>query len=335
MVSKRNERLQVLQRFLKYNSANMKLFCFTPSEIDWEQKRINGIHRVHQKWVMSKFPFPQVIFNRCYTVNQELVKRIETVIGRNQCFNHTNRFNKYEAYLHLTEWLMPHLPETALFDGDNAIRLLNSHKVVYLKPCHGNKGIGVYRVELKDSGEIHIGHHHFSPEKVIGDISQLQAMLQKMTGTTPYIIQQGVNVRKVNDHVFDIRILVQKNMSGLWTATNMISRIACKGCFNTSIFEKVSLSQEVLKQFYSQEEADVLIGSIYDLSLRTAEIMELHAGYHLGEISVDLALDQNGHVWIIEINGMPQKALYSKIRNRGIVYERPMQYAHYLCKRSN
>ena len=124
---------------------------------------------------------------------------------------------------------------------------------------------------------------------------------------------------------------MQKNEMGTWSVTNLASRIAEKGCFNTSIYKQVSLTKEVLKHLYPPDKANAIIQSVYDISLRTAEIIDTNTIYHLGEFSVDLALDNNAHLWIIELNGKPQKDLYAGIRNQYAVYKRPIQYAHYLC----
>jgi hypothetical protein len=126
---------------------------------------------------------------------------------------------------------------------------------------------------------------------------------------------------------------VQKNKEGEWTVTNVVSRIAYQGCFNTSVCENVLLSEEVLQHLYPPEKVNAIFRSIYDISLSAAEILETKTKYHLGELSVDFALDNDENVWIIEVNGKPQKDLYDGIRKQYRVYKRPLQYARYLSKR--
>lgn len=332
LVANRLQRHNVLKQYLQHNATNMKLFCFTPSSINWERKFIIGLHYSNRKWAVGRFPFPKVVYNRCYGTDQEMIDRLGAVIGSNKCFNHLNQFNKLEINNYLSRWLGDYLPETVNYDKEIAVQLLEKHKVLYFKPFYGHKGKGVYRVELKNSGEIHIGHHYFSPQIIASDAMQFQENIEILLGSTPYIIQEGVNIRKFNEQNYDIRALVQKNEMGLWSVTNLVSRIANKGSYNTSIYEKACLSQEVLKRLYPPEKVNAIILSIYNASLRTAEIIDSDTSYHLGEFSVDFALDNNAHPWIIELNGKPQKELYNGIRNRSAVYKRPMQYARYLCK---
>jgi hypothetical protein len=333
MVAKHRERKHALQKYAACNTTNTKLFCFTPSEIDWERKSITGLHQSNGKWALKTFPFPDVVYNRCYNMDRSLVERLETVIGSNKCFNHINQLAKHEVHHHLTRWLASYLPETVLYDQELAVQMLHVHKVIYLKPCYGNNGKGVYRAELKESGEIQIGDHHFVPKYIVGGVPQFLEKMQELIGSAPYLIQQGIGIRQSNGRIFDIRVLAQKNRSGSWSVTNAISRFAHKGCFNTSICERIGMSEEALRQLYSADKAKAIIGSLHDISLRAAEILEIDAHYHLGELSVDFALDDAGHIWIIEVNGKPQKDLYNGIRNSYRVYKRPLQYARYLCKR--
>ena len=332
LVANRNQRKYILKQYLEYNVSNMKIYCFTPSSINWEKRRILGMHRLNGKWSNDIFPFPSVVYNRCYNNDSKLIERLETVIGRNRCFNHVTRFNKHIVYKNLSQWLEPYLPELVMYDKENAAHLLEIHKLLYLKPCYGHKGKGVYRVELKESGEIEIGHHHYLPHIIVGDREQFQERIHELLGLKPYIIQKGIYVKPLNGQTFDMRVLVQKNKSGQWSVTNVISRVAHRGYFNTSICESICLSQEVLLQLYSPDEMNSILDSLYNVSLRAAEILEMDSKRNLAELSVDFVLDNDGHVWIIEVNGKPSKDLYVGIKKRYRAFKRPMEYAYYLCK---
>ena len=332
LVANRSQRKYILKQYLENNVSNLKIYCFTPSSINWGQKKILGMHRLNGKWAHDIFPFPSVVYNRCYNDDPKLIERLEAVIGRNRCFNHVTRFNKHIVYKNLSRWLEPYLPEMVLYNEENAVHLLEVHKHLYFKPCFGHKGKGVYRVELKESGEIEIGHHHYLPHIIVGNMAQFQEKIRELLGLTPYIIQKGIYVKPLKDQTFDMRVLVQKNKSGQWSVTNVVSRVAHKGYFNTSICEKVYLSQDVLSQLYSPDEMNAILGSLYNVSMRAAEILEIDSKRNLAELSVDFVLDNDGHVWIIEVNGKPSKDLYDGIKKRYRAYKRPMEYAYYLSK---
>jgi hypothetical protein len=331
MVSMNNQRKRVLKKYLSFHSIRLKLFCFTPSDIDWDRKMIKGLHLNNRKWTESTFPFPKVIYNRCYNPEKGVISQLESHIGSNRCFNQITQFEKLEVHRLLSRWLSPHLPDTFPYERETLEHLLNLHKLVYVKPRHGNMGKGVYRVERKDNGEFTVSSHHILPTAIVGDIRLLQEEMDRLIGTTPYLIQKGIYTKLFNDRSFDIRVLVQKNKSGQWTATNVVSRIAYKGCFNTSICERVCLTQNLLKRLYPQQIVRNMMNVFYNISLRSAEIIEIDSGVHLCEASVDLALDNEGHVWIIEVNGKPQKSLYDGISyKKKAVYSRPIEYGKYL-----
>ncbi|AFC29167.1 hypothetical protein PM3016_2279 [Paenibacillus mucilaginosus 3016] len=333
MVADAKVQKAVLARYARYNTTKMRLFSFTPSDIDWERKKITGLHRIDRNWKKGLFPFPDIIYNRCYEVNEDLIDRLEAVMGKNKCFNHINHLNKYEMYGHLSQSLDAFLPETIPYDKKTAADFLTAHKLLYLKPCLGNKGQGVYRVEMKESGQIHIGEHHIQSLFIAQDLSQFLEKMDEYLGSTPYIIQQGVNVRTLVDRVFDIRVLVQKNRAGLWSVTSAVSRVSYSGCFNTSLFEHMYATQDFLQYLYTPEKAQALMLSIHDVSLKAAECIETYGSLHLGELSVDLALDCDDRPWIIEVNGKPQKNLYKHFESYGTAYKLPLEYAHFLRNR--
>lgn len=333
LVANRKQRRYVLSQYLPYNAAGTKLIAFTPSSIDWKRRTVVGLHRTKGKWAIGRFPFPKVVYNRCYRADQRLMERLGTAIGVDKCFNHINQLNKLDIYNSLNRWLADYLPETLPFDAENALNLLERYRVIYFKPFYGLMGKGVYRAERTNGGDIQLGHHYFAPKSVLKDPDSFLESVRERIGSTPYIVQRGIPILQLDGQVFDIRSLVQKNEKGQWSVTNLVSRIAYRGSYNTSIFSRVCLSQEVLKQLYPAAKVEAIMTSIYDVSLRTAEIIDTSTHYHLGEFSVDFALDNDAHPWIIELNGKPAKDLYKGIPNRPVVYQRPIQYARYLCKK--
>ncbi|MBD3921441.1 YheC/YheD family protein [Paenibacillus sp. PR3] len=332
LVANRTQRKQVLSQYLTHNAAGVKLLAFTPSSINWKRQTVIALHRVKGKWSIGRFPLPQVVYNRWYGTDPKLIERLGAAIGGNHCFNHINRLNKLDIYNKLARWLAPHLPESFHYDEADVLNMLERHKEIYFKPLLGSMGRGVYRAEMNPSGDVRIGQHYFAPKTVTNDHLFFQEHMKKLVSSTPYIVQKGIPILQIDGHAFDIRSLVQKNEHGLWSVTNLVSRIAYKGSFNTSIFDKTCLSDEVLNKLYPPQKVHAIMTSIYDISLRIAEIIDTETDYHLGEFSVDIALDSEAHPWIIELNGQPQKALYRGIPNRSVVYSRPIQYAKYLCR---
>lgn len=326
----------LLALYRRHNPTGLKLICFTLSDIDWKRRRVTALHRRRRRWAHSKFPLPRVIYNRCYKPDPLLLKRLEAEIGAGFLFNGINRLDKMDVHRILSPALAPHLPDSEPHDEASADRLLDLHRILYFKPIHGSRGIGVFRAELKASGEIHLGNHYLLPSHIFEDRTRFHHQLRDLLGSSPCMVQSGIPALTLFGQYFDIRVLVQKNGNGEWTVTSAVSRIAAKGCFNTSIAERVVLTADVLKTVFLPERAKPLLAKIKAIGAAAAERLDEAHERSFGELSVDLALDRAGHPWIIEVNGMPQKSLYSPFKqSKRAAYEFPLLYASHLLTRSS
>jgi hypothetical protein len=98
MVTKRNSRKRILELYQRYHNLSMKLYAFTSSDILWKEQRISGFSLKKGIWKQSTFPFPHVVYNRCFNKKSVTIQRLEKAIGRNKCFNNINFFNKWDLY---------------------------------------------------------------------------------------------------------------------------------------------------------------------------------------------------------------------------------------------
>ncbi|WP_052144778.1 YheC/YheD family endospore coat-associated protein [Halalkalibacter okhensis] len=337
LVTRKQSRKKVLKLYQHYNNKRCKLYSFTPTDILWKEKRIIGLHLVGNKWKESTFPFPMVVYNRCYNKKVEAIKSLESTIGKSKCFNHINHFNKWHLYNILKNSnLDSNIPATFLSNEVNIRELLEKYRLLYCKPSYGHKGKGVYRLELQKNGDIHISLYSILPAYICRNIEEIQPVIDKLLGNSEYIIQRGIQLNKLNSQYFDIRVLVQKDIKGQWAVTNMVSRIAYDLYYNTSMYETIYEASEVLQKLYSLDEKNGILESLCELSIEIATTIELQTGL-LGELGIDFGLDEEKKLWIIEINGKPQKNIYQDLkgyRHKQLIYSRPVEYAYYLAQKS-
>jgi hypothetical protein len=334
LVPKQREQRRILQVYKDYAPIHVVLFTFMPSSISWSKKKIRGLCYINGRYRIKMFPFPEAVYNRYYGVKAAFFQRLEKVIGVNKCFNHLTRLNKQHIHniLRITE-LEAYLPETLTYNETKLTCLLEKHKIVYLKPSIGNKGRGVYRIERDPSGEFRMSQHYLAPIVIAKDIHSLIKEIRKRIGSCHYIAQQGIPFMQHGGTDFDIRALVQKNDTGKWQVTNVISRIAYPGCFNTSVCENITPTKEILPNLLDLESSDKVMESLSEISLKAATHIETIGGHHQGEVSVDFGIDNHGKLWIIEINGYPQKRLYTHLNDSHAVYKNPILYAKSLLSR--
>lgn len=152
-------------------------------------------------------------------------------------------------------------------------------------------------------------------------------------------MQQGVQSSQLEHQSFDIRVLVQKNIHGKWTVSTMTCRVANELYFNASVYQSIFDAEETFDRIFPLKIKKIIaLQSMNKISINAAQLLENHMGL-LGEISVDFVLDKDMKLWIIELNGKPQKSIFKDIKNfkyEQIIYRRPVEYAYYLsqCKRS-
>ncbi|WP_158738696.1 YheC/YheD family protein [Alteribacillus sp. YIM 98480] len=339
MVNKRNQRKSTLRLYYQYKeNTPVQLFAFTPKDINWKTKRIQGGCYINGKWETKTFRFPHAVYNRCYQRKGKTIKRLEKYIGKNKCFNTITFFNKWIVYKILSNSeLNTYLPKTWFYKKKRFKMLLESRKQLILKPCYGYLGRRVYLVETNSINESYKIYQDTlkRPKYSCLDSAPFYKKIEELVGSKKFIIQEHINTTRAAGRVVDIRMLLQKNQNGKWNVTNGISRIAQKDYYVTNCSHRICEADEILQTLASNnKERTALYREMRNTSLMTGKILEKHLGL-LGEIGIDMVIDENRQIKIIEVNGKLQKSLYNKgdasWENTGLVYKRPVQFAYFLA----
>ncbi|WP_158282198.1 YheC/YheD family endospore coat-associated protein [Salipaludibacillus keqinensis] len=337
MVLKRNQRRKLLKKYDRFKwDLNIELFSFTPKDIDWKKKRISGGSFEKSEWITKNFPFPDGVYNRCYRKQGKTIQRLEKYIGEKKCFNCITYFNKWKVYKLLTETsLKKHLPGTRLYDPEELMKQLRKNKHLILKPCYGYQGKHIYLLEVTDYNEYKIYQNTLKPRYTYRDEQSFSEKIVEITNERKYLIQEKINFAKADGKFVDIRMLVQKNRNGDWGITNGISRIAFYSFFITNCSEKIVEMNKVLSTLFCDPTVrNSVIEEIHQICITASQALEAKTGL-LGETGIDLAIDESGSIWIIEVNGKIQKSMYHLLVDKDSidiepVYKKPLEYAYYL-----
>jgi len=326
-----------LRLYEQAKPSGTSLIAFAPGDIDWERQQVRGLTmQRHNRISVVTRPLPHVVYNRIYLSGQAVAKRLDQMIGPDKVFNMHNQLDKWQYYtaLHQSD-LARYVPRTARYNLTKLIMWLQRGHIVFLKPSTGLTGKGVYRLWTYGD-EIYGSEHRLRPSLrwSVRDKS-LVDRLRQLTEGKPCLIQEGIDGLKVRGSSFDIRAYVQKGRGGRWGVSCMISRIADRKYFNTSMTKRITSAPRTLRVLFSNKTTINIVQEMTHVSLQTAKIMEKTFG-HLGEACVDYTLDQQGRLWIIDVNGMPQKSILGghvgkQLVNR--VYRMPLDYAVYLASR--
>lgn len=318
------------QRIPYYGTLSRKygfqLMVFDAENIHWPTATVTGLLLSRGQWYETRRALPAVIYNRCYPEDKQVIAQLETILGKGQVFNSTTLFDKWDVYkiLHGFEKLQPILPNTKELVVDELPELLAQGTWV-LKPRLGQSGRGLYQLKLQgDFVVISSGMNLPLPLPAGTGISGVAAVL---TGGEPYIVQAYVPSAVYDGGLFDVRLVVQKDKHRAWVITGELSRLAEMGSFITNQFKAILHPREVLLSLGEKGRAAYKV--MRRAALLSAEALDGPLG-HLGELCVDFMVDEDGHPWLVEVNGKPDKGLFFELDDENMleqVYLTPLMYA--------
>lgn len=260
-----------------------------------------------------------------------------------------------------------YIPVTRKYDRQTLERMTELFELNYIKPDHGTYGNGVMRVKTVHSFSEPPTSDHSNAEEDITDESSLaksnsqdletsslrvtsyqlqygtkqesystleglhQALEERIQGHL-YLIQQGIPLLKYEDLPFDLRVLTQKNLKNNWETTGILGRIAAPGKIITNIHGggRLATFEELVLPHLHATGLQKLRSELYRLGVHTA--VQLQKSFpRLKEIGIDIALDETGRPWILEVNTLPgiyafgllpDKEAYRRIKRYAIAYGR-------------
>ena len=107
---------------------------------------------------------------------------------------------------------------------------------------------------------------------------EMNLKICKRLNSENFILQQFIEFDKINDKIYDIRMLVQKNENGQWTVSGGLSRISYTNYYITNYSSKIISLESLLE---SKPLLKNTIEQIKSICLITAETLESKLG-HLG-----------------------------------------------------
>jgi glutathione synthase/RimK-type ligase-like ATP-grasp enzyme len=280
-------------------------FVFSLADIGKE--RIEGLcfHEEKNLWVSCSFPIPQFIYNRipapAIEKTDEFTDFLHWAKEKNVNFFNPHFFNKWEVYQSLSESesLIPHLPETKLLhDKDELKEDLSTKQKIYIKPVLSSKGKGIRLLELCNDGQIIC-----KSTKKIEKFKRYDRLLMKYPEWfeyDEYIYQQAIQCKKMNEHRYDLRVLVH------FTGNKFqLSGIGIRISERQEVTTHVPQGGRILPFHYIQSKE--LVDKIEVLAEECGKQLLVTFGL-IGEFSMDLGIKENDDELVVfEINSKPMK----------------------------
>lgn len=315
------------------------VYVLTPKGIREGKSFVNGyllqtskpIPKFHQ----TSLPFPNVVYNRIPYRKEEQSSAVLNAIQYikqkkvpifNPCF-----FNKWSLYKDLnTTICQTNLPATSkLSDYASFHQMKRNHTALILKPVEGKAGIGMMKIEGNGP---YILNYQTKKQKLrmsFNSMSQVYEQVKRLSKKRTYLIQQAIPLATYQGRPFDIRMLVQKDITADWKISGIGVRIAGQKAISTHVpmGGRIEGFNRVLSNAFPQQKESIQ-HRLKHLSLTCAKAIEAKTGKILGEMSMDIGIDKQGKLWFFEANAKPQKFDEPVIRARSL--RRILEYALYL-----
>lgn len=291
-------------------------------------------------WERVSLPIPDVIYNRAThpdPAEREAVKalfiKMRALYGT--CFvNRTNAFSKMAVYeaLRFFEPFAPLTPETQLLRSEETLAdMLKRHAQVFLKANHGTHGTDVVRVRPhEDAWQVTGQCGGKAVDESFAALSDVPEFLQLLRGDLEWVVQQGIALTEVEGRRFDLRILLQKDGEANWVVPLVLIRLAQPGKVTANMSQGADpfLPPGFRARFGEAVPADLEEKAVA-AARKVAIALESSCGL-LGEIGIDLGLDQDGRPWVFEANAKPLHPQFPGMEHP--LYDNPFRYACHIAK---
>ena len=326
------------------NADKFNCYRFTPSQIHPLSQLATGerFDPKQDKWVREEFPVPKILYDRCFYSDDLISKNSMAIVkwlkSRDDLtFIGNGLPNKWSIYEVLsTSQLSPYIPETVKVTcGKMIIAQLHSWGKLLLKPVFGSGGTGIYSVEKK--GQTFIISNDLGGEltqKTIHSESETEEWLDQLFDKKDYLFQPYLELTDSQNRPFDIRVLLQKDMTGRWTVRGKGIR---RGKEN-GILSNLRAGGEIfpLEEYVSslsQRSRIFVLHELDEILTKLPAILE-SSFPRLFELGIDIAISKDNALWILDTNSKPgRKVLFdTNPEVKDILYRAPIEYALFLAK---
>ena len=283
---------------------------------DFSIDEISGYY-YNDGWKKHTFPLPDVVYNRIHSRLKErsdYFNKIKNEMTRlNIPFFNDHFLSKWDVHELLTkeDHLLTHLPETLLFTETNFLELLNKHSSLFIKPIHGSQGRKI--LHLYKEGQSFIVKVSTGTQSddfmSFSNVEHFFKWFSRFRKNSTYIIQQGIPLLLYKNRHIDFRVLCHKNLYNTWKVTSVVARISGEKQFVANIARggETYKPMKALTELFERNVAIQKLVLMKELAKDIAAVISENTDGLTGELGLDIGVDQDGKLWLIEVNSKPSK----------------------------
>ncbi|WP_338029529.1 YheC/YheD family protein [Gracilibacillus alcaliphilus] len=300
---------------------------FNPDQIDFKNKLIYGQKYKHSTWVEDVTYFPNVVYNDIPLRKDEQVYRQLENQGI-PFTTHRLGKNKLEFMKGISnnDTLKSHIIPTVPYQSmDDLTVMLDHYEYVFLKPNRGHKGLGITTF-VKDGDYIQVTNATGLNKKI--SQQELPALLTTIKDLEHHHLQPGINSVTPQGNPFVIRSYVGRNGNGKWLVFFHYAGVGMTNSkiVNVSVGSSFSYILPFLNSIYGDKAKEIKI-QLDKLAIQVAQQTQRLVKPKIDALGLDLAINEQGEIYIIEINAFPGTRPFE-----ALVERQAIPYALFLAK---
>lgn len=284
---------------------------------DFVEDKLEGYYFQDDYWQKAAVPLPDVIYNRIHSRRLEssrFFQKFKAAIREKNIPFFNDQFLSKEVvhqYLFSEDYMHPYLPNTVAATEQTLKEMLDKYKSIFIKPNHGSQGRNIIKsswVENKLLVEKSTGKEKDNTI-FFDNYSQFSKWIMPYLKKRSYLAQQAIPLINYKNKQLDFRILCHKNISDSWKATSTVARISADQQFVSNIARGGKLMKpiKVLSLLSNRKTALQQLSLMKELAVEASSIISQKEGGLIGELGIDIGVDENENLWIIEANAKPSK----------------------------
>lgn len=325
-------------------NMGMCVYVFEAWDVQREAGVVQGVTWLEDRgWVRMRFPLPDVLYDRGFVTGP--VMRVQRWLRRRgvEQFNSWvgSKLWVYRQLAGVPE-LARYIPETVVLRRTaDLVGMLRRHGTVYVKAAGGGKGIGIWLISADGQGGYVYRYTDAACRIHRGRTRDLSSIAQRLLSRPrgPWLIQPRIDLLRHRGRIFDVRVLVQRDGTGVLRVTGTGARVGRRGSFISNIFgggdarHLEPLLEEALG--FTPLQAAEMRREIERIALSVAEILHRacrHTG-HIGELGIDIGIDRRGRLWFFEANSRTGRNVFQMAgmhESARAANQRPLEFALYL-----
>ncbi len=290
---------------------------------------------------------PSVIYNRVPTRKEEAsfaVVRAKALFKRQSIPYFNSRFfSKREVDDALRNTVQADLlPNTMLGSEDNESvhTMLSRYGTLFLKPVTGSFGEGICRItEKNDQIQVDYRQGTQTVSRLFSTLEEAMNVSRQQMGHVPFLIQEEVPLALYAGCKTDFRVHLCRRNESEWEPVAIAAKVGQRDAVTTHVHSggQIESASVVLDAWYGRK-AKTILEQLADRAVAVSQTLCSTLPVQLGELGLDMGIDQNGRIFLFEANAKPGRIIFThpSLKRAGLLSRQyVLAYAKYLAQKSN